>query len=414
MPRATRRSLIASAAALAGTAALGGRAVARQAATPIPNPPPYLTGAAWRIGGSCALSGRFGAIGVYQWQGYDLWARDVNARGGLLDKPVALTIADDTSDPTVAAAHYAGMIARDAVDAFLPAYSSTVLSGVVPVLREANWPLVMAGGSVPSIVEGGIDGFCNIYVPERDFLKGIVLDHVVEAGLKTVVVVGQAGEFGDAARTGAVATLRAEGIEPVLDEGYPREVTAARDLADLAARIAALQPDAVLAATYVADGIALADALRSAGARPQVLALTIAPTSPTFVTALGQAAEGILGPTFWEPGIDTPGNAAFEAAYAAAWPADTVEYHVATGYAIGQVLEAAALRAGTLEPRALAAALSGLRVETVLPGAFVWGSDGYSTGAVALTIQIQGGKPVVVGPAAYAADAAAARPFAGW
>lgn len=409
----TRRTLVATAAGLAATAALGGRPVAaRQAATPIVAPV-MLDGAAIRVGGACAISGRYGTLGLYQWQGYELWARDVNARGGLLGKPVVLSLVDDSSDPVVAGNHYAGLLARNAADVLLPPYSSTVLAGVAPVVGRAGWPMVTAGGSLPAIVEQGGGRIHNIYVPEVAFLHAIVDQQVVAAGLDRVVVLGQESEFGDAARTGCVARLVAQGITPALDLAYSRDAATPGDFADIVAQLAAIQPDAILAATYLADGIALVQALRDAQIAPQTLALTIAPTSPGFVAALGAAAEGVLAPSFWEPGIATPGNAEFEAAYAAAWPGMAPEYHVATGYAIGQVMEAAIVAAGSVDPVAVAAALATIAVETVMPGEFRVGPQGGSDGAIALTIQIQDGAAVVVGPAEFAGDADV-RPFAPW
>jgi len=408
----SRRTLAAAAAGLAGATLVGRDARARQGATPIAAPE-MLVGSAWRVGGTCALSGRYGAIGLYQWQGYDLWARDVNARGGILGKPVALSMVDDGSDPVVAANHYGGLLARNAVDVLLPPYSSTILAGVAPVVGRAGWPLVTAGGSLPGIIEASGGGFHNIYVPEGAFLHAIVDTQVLPGDHRSVAVLGQASDFGDAARTGCVERLVAAGITPTLDLAYPRENATPADFADVIAQLGSARPTAILAATYLADGIALVQALRDAGIAPELLALTIAPTSPGFAQALGSAAESILAPSFWEPGIATPGNEAFEAAYAAAWPSMSPEYHVATGYAIGQVVEAAMIAAGGADPAALAAAYASTVVPTVLPGEFRAGPNGWSDGAVALTIQIQGGVPVVVGPEAYAGENVVA-PFAPW
>ena len=409
----SRRALVATAAGLAVTAAVTGRGVAaRQAATPIAAPA-MLEGAAIRVGGACALTGRYGALGLYQWQGYELWARELNARGGLLGRPVVLSLVDDGSDPVVAGNHYAGLLARNAADVLVPPYSSTVLAGVAPAVGRAGWPMVTAGGSLPEILDVAGGRFHNIYVPEGAFLTSIVDTQVLPAALRTVAVLGQESDFGVAARTGCVAHLVAQGITPVLDLVYPRDAAMPAAFADIVAQLAAAKPQAILVASYLADGIALVQALRDAKIAPRVLALTIAPTSPSFVAALGPAAEGILAPSFWEPGIATPGNAAFESAYGAAWPGMIPEYHVATGYAIGQVMEAAILAAGSVDPTALAEALATVTVETILPGAFRVGPLGWSDEAIALTIQIQNGAPVVVGPAAYAGSNLVA-PFVPW
>jgi len=63
-----------------------------------------------RIGGSMSLTGRFTEQGNYIHQGYQLWAKHVNAKGGLLGRPVELLIYDDKSDPQTSVYMYQQLI----------------------------------------------------------------------------------------------------------------------------------------------------------------------------------------------------------------------------------------------------------------------------------------------------------------
>src|ERR1700722_4338369 len=51
------------------------------------------------IGISLSLTGDFSTEGVAFQQGYKLWAKDVNAAGGLMGRQVKLIILNDTSSP---------------------------------------------------------------------------------------------------------------------------------------------------------------------------------------------------------------------------------------------------------------------------------------------------------------------------
>src|SRR4051812_36835237 len=51
------------------------------------------------IGASLSLSGDFASDGQAFQRGYELWAADQNAKGGLLGHPVKLKIVSDASSP---------------------------------------------------------------------------------------------------------------------------------------------------------------------------------------------------------------------------------------------------------------------------------------------------------------------------
>src|SRR3990170_624538 len=73
--------------------------------------PPPIT-----IGAAVSLSGRMAREGRYQVDGYRLWEMDVNAKGGILGRPVKLIIYDDESEPATAIKLYEKLITSDKVD----------------------------------------------------------------------------------------------------------------------------------------------------------------------------------------------------------------------------------------------------------------------------------------------------------
>ena len=52
-----------------------------------------------RIGLTLALTGQYSREASYQREAYLLWEEEINRRGGLLGRPVALFVRDDRSDP---------------------------------------------------------------------------------------------------------------------------------------------------------------------------------------------------------------------------------------------------------------------------------------------------------------------------
>ena len=58
------------------------------------------------IGASLSLTGDFSADGINYEHGYELWASDVNAKGGILGRQVVLKILNDNSSPAQVVTNY--------------------------------------------------------------------------------------------------------------------------------------------------------------------------------------------------------------------------------------------------------------------------------------------------------------------
>src|SRR5712692_1493527 len=68
------------------------------------------------IGASLSLSGPFSADGQAFQKGYQLWAKDQNAKGGLLGHKIVLKFLNDASNPTTVVSNYQTLITIDHVN----------------------------------------------------------------------------------------------------------------------------------------------------------------------------------------------------------------------------------------------------------------------------------------------------------
>jgi branched-chain amino acid transport system substrate-binding protein len=69
-----------------------------------------------RIGYSISLSGPLGANGRSARLAHKLWEEDVNRRGGLLGRRVAMVAVDDQTNASLVAGIYARLLDSDKVD----------------------------------------------------------------------------------------------------------------------------------------------------------------------------------------------------------------------------------------------------------------------------------------------------------
>src|SRR5260370_7162947 len=106
-----------------------------------------------KIGISLALSGDFAADGKAMKQGYQLWADNINQRGGLLGRPVQLDILSDASSDQQVAANYEKLITVDKVDLVFGPFSSLLTKPASVVASRHAYTMVEGPGRVPSVFD---------------------------------------------------------------------------------------------------------------------------------------------------------------------------------------------------------------------------------------------------------------------
>lgn len=100
-----------------------------------------------KIGVIQPLSGPVAASGNYVRMGAEI-ARDwINARGGVLGRPIELVIEDNKSDPKEAASAAEKLIVRDKVPAIMGAWGSSMTLAAMPKLEEYGVPMVVETSS---------------------------------------------------------------------------------------------------------------------------------------------------------------------------------------------------------------------------------------------------------------------------
>jgi branched-chain amino acid transport system substrate-binding protein len=197
-----------------------------------------------------------------------------------------------------------------------------------------------------------------------------------------------------ATATGTAAYAKARGMQVVYQDRYP---TGATDVSALLSKIKDLSPDVVAGGSYVPDSELITRQARTLDVTPRALAFSVGAAEPDFGAALGPDADYVLGPSMWEPTLQTPGNPAFVESYQQRWHR-LPDARAAAGFAAGQVLEAAVQQAGSLQGETLRNALAALETPTILPGTFKADPSGASAGHLPVLVQWQGKQRPVVWP----------------
>src|SRR3984885_3766885 len=96
-----------------------------------------------KIGFSMALSGGLAANGKAALLAIQMWADKVNAKGGLLGRPVQLVHYDDQSNPSNVPGIYTKLTEVDKVDLVVSPYGTNLMAPAMPVVMQKH--LMMMG-----------------------------------------------------------------------------------------------------------------------------------------------------------------------------------------------------------------------------------------------------------------------------
>src|SRR6187401_224953 len=91
-----------------------------------------------KVGFSMALTGAVAPNGKQNLLALELWRDDVNAKGGLLGRPVELVYYDDQSNPSNVPGIYQKLLSVDKVDLLVGPYATNMVAPAMPVIMAAK------------------------------------------------------------------------------------------------------------------------------------------------------------------------------------------------------------------------------------------------------------------------------------
>jgi len=348
---------------------------------------------AMRIGSSLSLTGTYAALGQNQHRGYQLCAKHVNDKGGVLGRKLEFVLYDDQSQPATGVRLYEKLITQDKVDVIMGPYSSAITEAVANVNEKYKLPMVAPMASTTSIFKKGRKFIFMVQSPAEVYLEGLI-DMAIGKGLKTVAIINEDTLFPKATVQGTIEIAKEKGLQVVFVEAYPKGHT---DFSAILTKVRAVNPDVLGAATYFDDAVAITRQMRELDVNPKMYGVTVGGDLPRFYELLGKNAEFVYGATQWEPELPYPGAKEFVEAYKREFPGADLSYHSAGGYAGCQILVEAIRLVGSLDGEKLRDEILKMDLTTVY-GGFKVDGDGFQVSHKMVMFQWQDGKKVIVWP----------------
>jgi branched-chain amino acid transport system substrate-binding protein len=350
------------------------------------------------IGASLSLTGDFSADGQAYMKGYELWASDVNARGGILGRKVTLKILNDNSSPTQVATNYQTLFASDHVDLAFGPFSSLLTTPSASVAAHYGYALVEGAGGAPTVFSSPANladhNVFDVSLPIKDYMKPFVnwiASMPASQRPKTAAYPMANDPFAIPPVQQAQAQLQALGVKTVYSQIFPEEVADYKAPADQVAATGAQV--VVLGSTDVPTVSAFMQAFEQQHYNPKIFIANAGPDQgAAFISVVGKGnAVGMMVPDGWYPGYKNAASQALVNEYVAKYggsPSD-VNADIAEAYSVGQVMDQAVVATGGTDNAKIITYLhSGVTLSSV-QGPVTFNSLGENTAAVAFTFQWQ-------------------------
>ena len=259
-----------------------------------------------KIGVPVGLSGANSVVAPSVVQSAQLAVDEINAKGGVLGRQLALEVADDASGAAGAQKAFDSLVFQKKVDVLISMETSAARNAGLPIVTRGKLPYIYT-----SFYEGKSCSpflYVNAWVPEQQ-VPPIVDYFAKEKKASKFFLIGSDYAFGRGMLAFTKAYVEKIGGKVVGEEYLPMDGS---DWTPIISKLKGAAPDALITSTAGgAPNVTLTKQLRAAGVTLPYGNLAV---DEGTAKGMGADAEGIYLSASYVTGIDSPANKTFLAA----------------------------------------------------------------------------------------------------
>ena len=255
------------------------------------------------IGFGMALTGGLASGGKSALLAMQIWQDQINAKGGLLGRPVKLIYYDDQSNPATVPALYEKLISVDKVDFIVSGYGTNQIAPAMPIAIQHDRLFFGLFGLAVN-TEFHNDKYFSM-LPSGPDPKHAFSQPFFDVALaadpkpKKLALLAEDSEFPKNASEGIRDIVKKEGLDLVYDKTYPPSTT---DFTPIIHAIQATNPDMVFIASYPNGSVGLLRAATEVGLKTRffgggMVGLQFTPIKLQF----GSKLNGVIDYDWWIP-----------------------------------------------------------------------------------------------------------------
>ena len=257
-----------------------------------------------KIGFSMPQTGGLAAIGKQALLTMEIWAADVNAKGGILGRPVQLVTYDDQSNPASVPPIYTKLLKVDKVDLIVTNGTNLTVPAMPIAMQHDKVVLTMLALAVNDkfkypryfqTMPYGPHGQASISEGFFEVAMGMTPKPA------TVALVGADAEFAKSALDGAREQAQKHGLKIVYDRTYPPQNV---EFGPVMRGIASANPDILYVGSYPVDTAGIVKAAREINFRPKLFGGGMVGTqAATLKGDLGEMLNDVVSYELYCPAV---------------------------------------------------------------------------------------------------------------
>jgi branched-chain amino acid transport system substrate-binding protein len=347
------------------------------------------------------LTGGQAKFGEMMKRSYEMATDEINAKGGVKGRKIALAFEDSQAKPDSARAIVEKLIDVKKQPIIIGEYTSACAKAVAAVANERKTPYLIVASADDSITQQNYKFVFRQNVPNAYYAQGLVsfFQNVVKP--QSIAILFESSDFGTSGAADMEKHAQRLGMKVVVKEKYEK---GAVDFKPILSKVKQAAPDVIFMVSYVMDASLLMKQLKELRVDAKLFAGGAAGFAlPEFVDNAKDAAEFVVTATLWTPQVKYKGAKEYADKYKAKY-GDFPSYHGASAYSAMFVVQDALTRAKSMSQDDIATALKKTNLQTAFGTVKFEDKDGYQNQCFSETfvLQVQKGEHETVWPATYA------------
>lgn len=357
-----------------------------------------------QIGAMLPLTGTVAPEGLRHKEGYDLWAKVSNEKGGIKingkSYKVSIKYYDYKSETGTAMKLMEKMITQDKIMFILGPFGSGLTKATSSVSEKYGAVMVVpTGGSV----KGFTPGYKYLFGTLSDNVR--IIEPLVESAMsqadppRTAALAARNDLYPMAVAGNFQKVAKAAGIK-ILD--FDKYVPGTKDFSSVVTKFKQLKPDWIFVSGYLEELVTFTKNMKQLNLNAKVVSMTAGPSYWDYIVALGKDADYVSTPTWWHEkarwkGDDIFGstqnyNKLFKETYK-----HRPDYLTASASACGVVFQKAFEKANSLDPKKVRDAMASLNFTSFF-GPIKFGPVGQNIALPGIVLQIKDKDWLVIRP----------------
>lgn len=312
-----------------------------------------------------------GGASITQIPNYEMWVKDVNAKGGLMiggkRVPIEVVEYDDRSNSEEAVRAVERLVTQDKVDLLFPPWGTGLNLAVGPVFNKYGYPQLTFSAvtdRAPELAKRWPNSFWLLGTSKQyvDALADLLKKMRSEGKIgPNIAMISIADGFGIDLSQAARKSFTDAEFKLAYDKSYP---IGTQDLSPLIGEAQRSGADTFVAFSYPPDTMALTEQSKVASYAPKVMFLGVGVGFPMYPQRFGANAEGIMSLGGWSK--DNASTAAYAKKHEEMFKRGPDRWGSQIGYSSLQMLEQAIERVGKIDRAAIIKELQTGTFDTVL------------------------------------------------